>query len=93
MSKAKTETQPQPKPDSAAEGLASKAAADVLASIMTAALQFHGGDKKPTLVALAKLANRGSALLRLDSAEERAGAEHSATLKVAQRLGLLGEAL
>jgi hypothetical protein len=51
MSKApKTEPQPHPKPDSAA---------DVLASIVVQALEFRG-DKKPSLVALAKLANRGS---------------------------------
>jgi len=46
---------------------------------------------RPFGVTLAKLASRGSSMLQLGSAEERTSAEHSATLKVAQRLGLLGE--
>jgi len=51
-------------------------------------LDFRG-EERPNLTTVAKLASRGSGLLKLDDVDVKISVENAATIAVAQRLHLI----
>ena len=63
-------------------------ATEALTAIVEAALAFRA-DERLNLATLARLANRGSGLLRLQDVDERISIENATTVALAKKLGLV----
>jgi len=69
-------------------GKGPKQAVEALTTIIETALDFRG-EERPNLTTVAKLASRGSGLLKLDDVDVKISVENAATIAVAQRLHLI----
>ncbi len=65
-----------------------KAAVEALCDIVERALAFRN-DSRPTLTTVAKLANRGSGLLKLADVDLKISVENVATVALAKKLNLV----